>query len=229
MGSFKSPSLTLRHRIAPDEPTKLSRVSLRDFFRHLRRSYVAVLVLSISSVAVAAIILATQEPSYRASSLLSVDVGLPQEATPEALQAAITYANSRTATLKALVTSDPILDPVIDRLDLDITARGLAEHVIALSAVDTNLIQIRVTWPNAEDSAAIANAIAAESSAFMSSKNEVVSVTVVQVVKAEPASAPVVPNPPMTFGLAVFAALIASTTWIVVRHSRHVSPDDAEV
>ena len=201
------------------ETGKMARVSLKDFLRSLQEGRLVVLSLFVVSIAVALFILATQQPSYRASTLVNVEVQLPQKATAEAFEAAIAYANNRTITLEVLVVSDPILDSVIDRLDLGVTARDLSDQVTALSALDTNIIEIRVTWPDAQQSAEIANAIAEQSVRTFSADNEAVAVQLVQVERAEAASAPVVPNPAMTLGLAVFAATLASMAWIVSRRS----------
>ena len=192
----------------------------RAFLSTLVKGYAVVLGTLVVAVAIAIGVLLTQQASYRASAVVEVKVALPGTATPKALAAATTYANYRTVTDKALVTTDRVLDPVISSLDLHIGARALADHVTPISAADTNLIEIRVDWPDAKGSAEIANAIADELIDQSSIDGTAVKVDLVRVTAARAATSPVVPNPAETIGLAVLAALLVSSVWLFVRRIR---------
>ncbi|GAA3735526.1 hypothetical protein GCM10022239_09460 [Leifsonia bigeumensis] len=155
---------------------------------------------------------------------MEVKAGMPADASKEALQEAVTYANFRTITYKALVTTGLVLDKVIDELDLSQSADELAEHVTALSALDTTVIEIIVSWPNARGAADVANSIARHTVDELSEFGGAVSIDLVQVSDASAAKAPAVPNPALSLGLAVFAALWLALGWLVARHwfvSRH--------
>lgn len=198
-------------------------MTLRSFLRTVREGYAVVLVTVAIAVAAAIVVLLTQPASYRASAYVHVKVGLPEGADAESLEAAVEYANARTITYEALVDSDAVLEPVIESLDLDVTPRVLAGQVAGISALDTNIIQIRVTWSDAEESAAIANAIADELADEVEIESDEIEVDLVTVTRAEAATSPVVPNPAMTIGLAVFAALLVSTAGLLVRASRRAA------
>jgi len=195
-------------------------VTPRAFLSTLVKGYAVVLGTIIVAVAIAIVFLTTQQTSYRASAVVHVDVALPDSATPKALAAATTYANYRTVTDKALVPTDQILEPVIQHLDLPVDARALADHVTPISAADTNIIEIRVDWPDAQKSADIANAVAEQLVEQSSTRNAAVRVDLVQVTRARAATSPVVPNPAETIGLAILAALAVSSVWLFVRRIR---------
>jgi capsular polysaccharide biosynthesis protein len=172
------------------------------------------------AIVIAVAILVTQPTSYRATTLVQVEVPLPHTATAKDLAAASTYANYRTVTFKALATSDSILDPVVQGLHLGISPRDLADHVSAVAAQDTDIIEVRVMWPTAQKSADIANAIAEQMVDAFPSSNDSVKIDLVQVTPASAAGSPVVPNPAETIGLAVFAALVVSSAWLFIRRIR---------
>lgn len=192
-------------------------MTLGDLLRIALRGYRIILASVVAGALVGILVLAIQQPSYRATAVVQVEAGMPQEASKEALKAAVDYANFRTITYKRLVTTGKVLDKVIDELALTQSADELAEHVTALSALDTSLIEIIVSWPDAQGAAEVANSIARHTVDELSESNGVVSINLVQVSEASAARAPAVPNPALSIGLPVFAALWLSLGWLVAR------------
>lgn len=201
---------------------KISPMTLGHFLRIALRGYRVILATVVAAVLIGIVVLAVQQPSYRATSIVQVKAGLPENASREALNAAAAYAKFRTITYKALVTTGVVLDKVIDELALPDSSDDLAEHVVALSALDTTTIEIIVSWPDAQGAAEVANSIARHAVDQFSESNGVVSISLSQVSKATAAEAPAIPNAALSIGLAVFAALWLSLAGLVT-HDRFVS------
>jgi len=195
-------------------------VTPREFLRTLIKGYPVILISLAVALAIAALLVLTQDTAYRAAANVRVDVELPDDASEKALEAAAVYADYKTVTVKALVTSEPVLEAVIEEENLDLDAHELATHVAAISAPQTNLIEIRVTWSDAQGAADIANSIAQQVVDDFSAGGQPVSVEVSQVIHATPANSPAVPSPTVSFGLAAFAALWFSAGWLFIRRVR---------
>lgn len=203
-------------------------MTLREFFRTLLEGYAVVLIVLGSAITVAVVFIVATPATYRASTLVNVETALPDTASAEDLAAAVEYAQYRTITFEALVDTDPILAAVIERLDLDDTPSALADDVMAISALDTNVIEVRVSRQDAEEAALIANAIAEQIVEEFSVENGEVDVELAQVRRAEAADTPVVPNPAATIGLAAFAGLLVSAAWLFVMRHRRTTARDVE-
>lgn len=201
---------------------KIGPMTLGYFLRIALRGYRVILATVVAGVLIGIVVLAIQQPSYRATALVHVEAGLPENASKVALDAAVAYAKFRTITYKALVTTGIVLDKVIDELALTDSTDELAEHVVALSELDTTAIEIIVSWPDAQGAAEIANSIARHTVDQFSESNGVVSINLFQVSEASAAEAPTVPNAALSIGLAVFAALWLSLAGLVT-HDRFVS------
>jgi succinoglycan biosynthesis transport protein ExoP len=72
-----------------------------------------------------------------------------------------TYAQDQVASFAALATTPSVLQPVVDDLGLSLSATALARQVQADAPLDTVLVEITVTDGSAEQSARLANAVAA--------------------------------------------------------------------
>lgn len=205
-------------------------MTLGDLLRIAFRGYRVILATVVVGVLIGFLVLAVQQPSYRATAIVSVDAGLPEQAGEEALDAAVAYAKFRTITYESLMTTRAVLDKVVDELALEGSAEDLAEHVTALSELDTSVIEIIVAWPDAQGAAEIANSIARHAVGEFSESNGVVSIDLVQVSQARAAEAPVVPNIALSIGLAVCTSFWLSLTGLVVRDrfaSRHPVPRES--
>jgi capsular polysaccharide biosynthesis protein len=202
-------------------------VTPRAFLRTVVQGYAVVLISVVVAVGIAIVYLGTQPTYYRASSFVHVDVRLPQDSSAKAISAAAIYSNHLTITYKALVTSDSVLDPVITSMNLNMSANVLAGHVTPLAAQDTDIIEVRVDWPDARQGAEISNAIAAQLVSDFSKNSHPVGVELKRVTQASPGTSPV-PNPVEAIGLALFAALLVSSAWLFARQVRRTSTRSTE-
>lgn len=102
----------------------------------------------------------TIPPSYRATASLFVS---EQAGTTvgESLQGS-TYAQNRIESYAQLATKAYVLDPVIRELELDTTARSLANSVSATSPINSLILDISAVSGNPEKSADIANTVSTE-------------------------------------------------------------------
>lgn len=97
-----------------------------------------------------------QTPMYSSSSTIRVN------ATGSAAQDAnaVRVSQDLTETFRQLLVLPPVLDAVVEELDLPYGAAELRTKVTATTVRDTQLIQISVSDPNPEQAARIANTIA---------------------------------------------------------------------
>lgn len=102
----------------------------------------------------------TIPPSFRATASLFVS---EQAGTTvgESLQGS-TYAQNRIESYAQLATKAYVLDPVIRELELDTTARSLANSVSATSPINSLILDISAVSGNPEKSADIANTVSTE-------------------------------------------------------------------
>ncbi|MEV8252591.1 Wzz/FepE/Etk N-terminal domain-containing protein [Rhodoglobus sp. NPDC076762] len=178
-----------------------------------------IVAAAIGAAIVGASILAVTPPQYEATARVLVDVGLPEDTSPDGVERQIMYANYRTVTIKSLVTSDLILEPVIDELSLSTTPRQLADSVTALSALSTSIIDIFVTTDDPEKSAEIANAIAVQVENEFSRDNGRMTqnISVVQSADANiPQSGPTLA---VVLGLSTLAGAFLALAFLLARHS----------
>lgn len=178
-----------------------------------------IVIAVIAAVLMGAGILAIAPPRYEATVNVLVDVGLPEDASANAIRREITYANYRTITIKALITTDLILDPVIRDLSLDTTPRELAADVTALSALDTSIVEIIVVSDDATESADIANAIARQAIDEVSQANAEVSLDLTVVQAATAPTARSGPHPSIVLGLSAIAGVFLALAYLFARHS----------
>lgn len=129
-----------------------------EYFRALRRSWVALLLLTVLG-AVAALGYALSTPDqYRASA--SVFVSANDTGTSEALLAGNRFSQDAVQSFVELATLPAVLDPVITRLGLDTSAPALAKRLAVSAPLDTTIIEIDATDTDATRAARIARAAA---------------------------------------------------------------------
>lgn len=109
------------------------------------------------------------EPTYTSTSTMLV---LTKETTLTSL-ADLQLGSQLTKDYTVLITSRPVLDQVIENLELDMNYRQLKGQVSIENPEDTRILSISVTTNNAEQAKAIVDELAAVSSAFIGDKMEV--------------------------------------------------------
>ena len=186
--------------------------------RLLVRQYKIIAVTVIVCLLPAGAAVAFQTPEYRASTLVYVDVEPPSGASFYALNQATRVAQNRTITFKELVATGYILNGVVQKLALDVTADDLASHVTALSALDTSIVEVTVVWSEPTMTARIANAIAAEMISQLPPQGiGPASLTLKQAQPAVVPRSPSAPNTALILGLALLGGLLLGCAIVLIR------------
>ncbi len=206
-----------------DEPADdlRSPVQIQDYLRALRRGWRIIVVSVIACLLVGGLIIARSERVYAANAELFVAPG-SGSSTAELVQGSA-FFEDRVKTYALIVDSAVVLEPVIEELGLDESARSLAASVSATAPIETVLLRIRVTDTDPERAAAVANAVAAR---FRDVATELETVEgsdedpVVRVTIVEPATVPRVPISPNTKLILVLAAMIGLAVGFAIAVSR---------
>lgn len=140
-------------------------MELSDYVRMLRKSWLTVIGLTATGLAVMAGYTATRTPIYESSS--TIFVSTQAGSTAAELQQGSTFTQARINTYVGLVTTPIVLQPVISSLGVETTAERLAKDVKASAALNSTLITITVSDANASTAAELANAIASSLSSVV--------------------------------------------------------------
>ncbi len=147
-----------------------------------------------------------------------------------------TFTRQQVNTYARLTTTPPVLQPVLDQLDLDMSLGDLTGNVSAAAPVNTALVSVTVRDPDRNRAADITNAVATSLARLIPQLEQApdgspapVRATVVE--PAQPPPSPASPNIPLilalglVLGLAVGvgAALLRDRTDTVVRDQRDIS------
>lgn len=117
--------------------------------------YVVAPFLVLASVAFGVSKMMTPVYTARASVYFSLPVG---QSGSDLFQGA-NYTQQQVSSFAGLAISPIVLNPVIERLDLDDTARELAKRITATPNSETVIIQLTATDPDPAQAAAITNAV----------------------------------------------------------------------
>ncbi|MDH6180220.1 capsular exopolysaccharide synthesis family protein [Microbacteriaceae bacterium SG_E_30_P1] len=194
-------------------------MELRDYVRVLRRSWILIALSLLLAVGIAAALSLVQTPRYTASSKVFVSTQAGE--TTQDLVQGNNFTQARVKTYASLVTTPIVLEPVIDKLRLDVTAAELALAVSSSSPLDTTLITISVTDTDPKQAADIANAASQSLSAVVrqiESTEETGSP--VKLTRVQDATVPTVavsPNVPLNLGLGFFIGLVVGVVVAVLR------------
>ncbi len=131
-------------------------MELRDYVAVLRKYWISIASVALIGVAGAAIVTMATPPTYTARSAVFISVR-GGDSAGELLQGA-NYATNQVRSYAQVATTPTVLQPVIDRLGLQITPAKLAEAVTASIPTNTALVEVAVVDHDAELSARIAQA-----------------------------------------------------------------------
>lgn len=132
-------------------------MELSHYLRVLRKRWMS--VVTVTLVILAAVVAGTLAvtPKYTATTRMFFAVQGSESATD--LAQGSTFAEKQMASYAQVATSPLVLDRVIKKLKLPMTAEVLAESVVATPPADTVILEISVTDPDRVRSAQIANGI----------------------------------------------------------------------
>lgn len=126
----------------------------------LRRYWRSTLSAVLIGLAAGAALSLLVPPTYTAK--ISLFISVQSAATAGELQQGSTYAENQVTSFAAVATKPFVLQPVIDRLGLQVTPEKLAGRVTATAPNGTAIIEISVTGRVPVETADLANAVGAE-------------------------------------------------------------------
>ena len=130
------------------------------YFAALYRRWFVVVLVGLLGLGLAAALTSSPTSKYRASTSLFFSVS--GASTVSDLSQGATYTQNLMPSFAALATTASVLDPVVQQLALHKTDAELASEIRVKTTVGTVTMQILVTDTSAQQSAAIANAVAAQ-------------------------------------------------------------------
>lgn len=132
-------------------------MELADFVAALRKRWWVLVVLVLVGGVYGYAQVAKEDPVYRSTA--KVFVSLTQGDTVAELVQGSTYTQNLVASFAELATQPIVLQPVIDDLDLDESAKSLAGSVQADALLDVVIIEISASSKDPHQAASIANAV----------------------------------------------------------------------
>lgn len=139
------------------------------FYALLNRIWLIIAAAMLSACLVAGYTYFAVEPAYSSTSTMLV---LTKETTLTSL-ADLQIGSQLTKDYTVLITSRPVLEKVIDNLELDISHKQLKGKIAIENPEDTRILNITVTVNDAKQAKEIVDELAAVSSEFIGDKMEV--------------------------------------------------------
>jgi succinoglycan biosynthesis transport protein ExoP len=174
-------------------------MDLKDFYRLVLRNLVIVALSTLAGLGAAGGITYLSTPMYEAKIQLFVSTQ-SSDFDISALVQGSSFTQQRVKSYAQIIPSPTTLTPVVQKLQLDISAEDLSKRVKASAPLDTVLINVSVTDESPIRAARIANAIGSHFSSFVNnlelSKADNSPPIKVSVVKS--ATAPESPSSPRT-------------------------------
>lgn len=186
-------------------------MELSDYIRILRKNWIIIVALTLIGLSATTVFTLTRTPIYESSS--TIFVSTQAGGTAAELQQGSSFTQARINTYVGLVRTPIVLDPVIEQLDVSTTPAALAGRVSATAALNSTLITITVSDPDATRAASLANAIASSLSSVVpqlepESNDGSSPVRLSRVSEAQPALSPSSPNTPLNLAIGLIAGLV---------------------
>lgn len=186
-------------------------MELADLVAALRKRWFVLVVLAAVGAGVGYYQYAQETPAYRATAKVWVSP-TRGDTTAEWVQGQ-TFTQNLIASIAALATTPAVLDPVVDDLGLQTSAKALAGSVRADSPLDLMFVEISATNRDPEVAAEIANAVATELSSTVQditprTEKGDPSVALTVVSAATPAGTPFSPSLKRSVGVPAAAGLL---------------------
>jgi capsular exopolysaccharide synthesis family protein len=195
-------------------------VQLGEYLDILRRRWLGVLIIVLTTLALAAALTFAMPKKYTATTRLFIAVA--GESATDLAQGS-NFAEKQMSSYAEVATSPRVLTPVIEQLGLQITPQDLAKSVEATVPVETVILEIAATDVDSTRAAQIANAVGqelAEATADLSPPRQD-GTKAVQATTIEPAQAPDQPSSPniaLNLGIGLILGLLLGLGVAVMRH-----------
>lgn len=199
-------------------------MDLHDYLDVLRRRWVTVTIVTLATIAAAAAATLAMTTQYTATTRLFFAVETSEKATATDLAQGSSFAEKQMTSYAEVATSPKVLDPVIDRLDLQTTSTVLSRTVTAIIPPDTVILEISVVDTSSRRSAEVANAVGDELAVVAAdlSPERADGTKTVKVTTLARAVAPSAPSAPNTVRNLVLGGTLGVLLGLGVALSRHV-------
>ena len=189
-------------------------ISIQELFVLMKRYLALIIVVGILGGAVAFCVCRFMvSPVYEASAKMIVNSR--QEQTGTVTNDQITSAQKLVDTYAIIVRSRPVLEPVIEHLDLTISVDKLASMVTVTPVNDTQVMQIAVRSTNAEQALQIVEQIVEICPAIIIEAVEAGSVKTIE--PAYMKTSPVAPNSKLFAVVATLLAMVITVIVVILR------------
>ncbi len=198
-------------------------MELRDYIRILRKSWILLVALTLAAVAAASVFSIVQTPTFSAMS--KVFVSTQSSGTTSDLVQGNSFTVARVKTYSGLATTPLVLLPVINGLNLDMSAADLAKSISVSAPLDTSIIDITVTDTDPARAADIANAVSQSLTASVQDieqPNDPSAAVPVKLTRVQVATVPVnpvSPNVPLNLALGALVGLALGVGLAVLRET----------
>lgn len=190
-------------------------MELRDYLAALRRYWTTWAGVALAAVAVALVAVLSAAPTYQAKA--SVFVASASSESNSGAQ----FIKQRVTSYPDVADSEAVLGPVIEDMGLTTSVAQLRARVSADNPLESSQIDILVTDPDAEQAAAIANAVADEFRRVVEQlESPADGDTPVSLTVTDPANtpaSPISPQPALFLGLGLVVGLALGAALAVIR------------
>jgi polysaccharide biosynthesis transport protein len=194
-------------------------VEPREYLNILRRRWLSVLIIALTTLAVASLVTLAMPKKYTATTRLLFAV--TSESVTELAQGS-NFAEKQMASYAEVATSPLVLEPVVEKLALPTTAAELEESVEASVPLDTVILEIAATDSDPQRAAMIANAVGVklgklvgDLSPSRQDGSDAVRATTLAV--AQVPVSPSSPNIPRNLGIGILLGLLVGIAIAVLR------------
>ena len=202
-------------------------MELRDYLSTLRKYWVSIMLFTIAGIALSAGASMLMTPTYTAQTAIMVSVSGGN--TVGEMQAGANFASTQVRSYAQVATTPYVLQPVINKLGLQISASDLARNVTATIPTNTAIIQIAVVGTDANQSAVIAQEVTeslVRAIQALAPINSDINVTI-----TTPATVPTkwtTPNIPLNLALGLIVGLALGVGQALLRHALDLTIRTAE-
>ncbi|MGY1732283.1 polysaccharide biosynthesis tyrosine autokinase [Geodermatophilus sp. SYSU D01045] len=195
-------------------------MSLHEYLQMLRRRWRWVVAATLAGLLLAALVSMTTAASYRATSSVFFSLRFGNSAND--LAQGSVFAQDQVVSYAVLATTPAVLEPVVDELDLDTTARQLAARVSTEVVPDTVVLEVSVDDATPGGAAELANAVTDQ---LVTTVGELApvnaegqpTVQATTVTPATPPGSPAAPRTTLDLAVGLLAGLVLGVAAALVR------------
>lgn len=208
-------------------------MELQQYLTILRDRLISALVTAVLVFGAVAGFTFLQTPEYQATNRVFVQTQSGSSVAD--LNSGASFASQQITSYADVATTPLVLNPVIDQLDLDVSAQQLAEQISTTVPPDTLILEITATSEDPAQAAAIANATSESlrtQVAELETAGDEASVQLTAISPATEPDSPASPSIPRNLAIGLVLAVLAGVVVAILRDLLDNSvrrPDDVEI